>query len=699
MKVERFRMRFPNGLQGRVLLLACLLVAAAALLFAAPPKDEVTGPTVNPAYMDRSVVPGDDFYNYSCGTWQRNAQIASDRVAVSPGESLYDEHEQRLNKLILDAAKGHPAAGTPAGRVVELYNSYMNEAAIEARGVKRLEPHLKAIAAIKNKKQLARALGLTLRADEDALNMTNFHSMNLFGLWVAPGFNDSAHYTGYLMQGGIALPDREYYLSNSDAMKEIRAKYQQHVEKMFRLAGFDIVAERAAHVIALENAIAKVQWSLADDNDVHKANNLWSAEDFAKKAPGLNWAAYFGAAGLEDQKQFNVWQPSAVTGESALVASQPLDAWKDWLAFHAIESYGSVLPKPFAEEEFDFYGKVLGGASEQSPRWERAIGFVSGFVGDDLGQLYVKKYFPPEVKAQVQAMAANLIAVYRRRIEALSWMTPETKKEAIAKLDSLYVGVGYGESWHDYSNFLVKADDLFGNVWRGRLANYERNRALLGKVVDKKEWQMAPETINAVNLPLQNALNFPAAILEPPSFDPKAPAAANYGAIGAVIGHEISHAFDSDGAAFDAQGRLRNWWTPEDYAHFKAETAKLVAQYDGYKVFPDLSLNGKQTLAENLADAAGVAAAYDAYKQSLHGEAAPEQDGFSGDQQFFIAYAQSWADKLRDAALRDEVLTDTHSPGPWRALTVRNIDAWYAAFNVKPDEKLYLAPKDRVQIW
>ncbi|MDE3199651.1 MAG: M13 family metallopeptidase [Acidobacteriota bacterium] len=691
-------MKLTVALPGRIAVAACLPFAA-ALLFAAPPGHHVAGPTVNPSYMDTTVVPGNNFYKYACGDWEKNAKIPADRVEVSPGEPLYNEHQKRLDTLILDAAKDNPAAGTAARKVVDLYNSYMNESAVEAQGVKPLEPHLRSIAEIHNRKQLARALGLTLRADEDALNMTNFHSMNLFGLWVAPGFSDSAHYTAYLMQGGIAMPDREYYLSDADAMKKIRAKYVQHVEKMFTLAGFDHVAQRAARVIALEHAIAQVQWSLADNNDIHKANNPWSMKDFAKKAPGLDWAAYFHAAGLERQKQFIVWQPSAVIGESALVASQPVDTWKDWLAFHVIESYGSVLPKPFAEEEFDFYGKELGGASEQSPRWQRAVGFVSGYLGDDLGQLYVKRYFPPEVKAQVEAMVTNLIAVYRKRIEALTWMTPSTKKEAVAKLDSLYVGVGYGETWHDYSNYEVKPDDLFGNVWRGRLAKYERNRALLGKVVDKKEWQMAPQTINAVNLPLQNALNFPAAILEPPYFDPKAPAAANYGSIGAVIGHEISHTFDSEGSAFDAQGRVRNWWTPEDFAHFKAETAKLVAQYDAYKVFPDLSLNGRQTLAENLADVAGLDAALDAYHQSLEGKPAPQMDGFTGDQQFFIAFAQSWAVKMRDAALRDEVLTDTHSPGPWRALTVRNVNAWYGAFDVKPDEKLYLAPKDRVQIW
>lgn len=683
---------------------ACLAVVQLAALAATQPaavadSRQVSGPAVNPAYMDTAVQPGDDFYTYACGTWQMNAHIDADRSSVTPGEPIYNQHVKKLQELILDAAKGNPAVGSGPRKVADLYDSYMNEKAVEERGLKPLEPHLKEIAAIHNKEQLARALGQTLRADEDALNVTNFHSANLFGMWVAPGFEDSENYHPYLLQGGLMMPDREYYLSDSPAMKQIRAKYHAHIMTILNLAGFDNASTRADRIVALELGIAQAHWSLADNNDIQKTNNTWTKADFAIKAPGLDWTEYFRGAGLAQQKKFIVWQPSAFKGESALVASTSLDAWKDWLAFHLIESYGGVLPAKIAEEDFNFYGKTLGGVAEQSPRWRRAVGFVNGLLGDEVGQLYVKRYFPPEVKTQVQAMVANLIAVYRQRIEALTWMAPLTKKEALAKLDTLYVGVGYGESWHDYSNYQVRADDLFGNLWRGRMANYERNRALIGKTVDKKEWQMTPQTINAVNLPLQNALNFPAAILQAPSFDPKASPAANYGAIGAVIGHEISHTFDSEGASFDSMGRMRNWWTPEDYSHFKAETAKLAAQYDQYKPFPDLALNGKQTLAENIADVAGLTAAFQAYKESLHGVESPVEDGFTGDQQFFIAFAQSWATKLRPAALRREVLTDTHAPGPWRALTVRNLDPWYSAFNIKPSQKLYLAPKDRVQIW
>ena len=324
---------------------------------------------------------------------------------------------------------------------------------------------------------------------------------------------------------------------------------------------------------------------------------------------------------------------------------------------------------------------------------------MNGLLGDVVGQVYAQKYFSPAAKAQADAMVANLIAAFRKRIEALTWMNPATKAEAEAKLATLYVGIGYPETWHDYSNFEVKADDAFGNMWRGNLAEYQRQVARLGKPVDRHEWSMTPQTVNAVNLPLQNALNFPAAVLQPPFYDPEAPAAVNYGAIGSIMGHEISHTFDTEGSTFDSKGRLRNWWTPEDLKHFQQATAQLAAQYDAYKPFPDVSLNGRQTLAENIADVAGISAAYDGYRASLSGKAPPEQDGFSGDQQFFIAFGQNWGSKAREQALRQQVLTDPHSPGEYRAATVRNIDPWYDAFRVQAGEKLYLAPGERVRIW
>ena len=661
------------------------------------PKQETHG--INVANMDRSVKPGDNFHLYCNGDWIKRTEIPPDRSRLSVFTTLADVSDKRTSTLIEEAAKSGGAAGSSARKIADLYNSYMDEAAIEAKGLAPLQPHLKAIAAISNKKELASALGETLRADVDALNNTNFHTSHLFGLWVAPGFNDSDHYAAYLLQGGLQLPDREYYLSDSEPMRDIRSKYQAHVSAMLKLAGFTDTDARAERIVALEHAIAEKHLTLAENDDIHQANNTWKQADFVAKAPGLDWAEYFRGAGLSKPASFIVWQPTAFAGESALVASTPLDTWKDWLAYHMIEEYGDVLPKALADERYAFFGKVLQGAPEQRPRWQRGVVIVNRYLGDDVGKIYAQRYFSPEAKAQAQAMVANIIAAFRKRIEALSWMAAATKAEAQAKLNTLYVGVGYPETWIDYSAYEVKPDDIFGNVWRGNLFKYHHDVARLGAPVDRKEWSMTPQTVNAVNLPLQNALNFPAAILQPPFFDPLAPAAANYGAIGSVIGHEISHTFDSEGAAFDSKGGVRNWWTPADLQHFEAATAKLAAQYDTYKPFPDLSLNGKQTLAENIADVAGISASYDGFRASLAGKEAPVQDGFSGDQQFFIAFGQDYASKSREAALRQQVAVDSHSPAEFRADTVRNIDAWYAAFDVKPGETLYLAPADRVRIW
>jgi putative endopeptidase len=358
-----------------------------------------------------------------------------------------------------------------------------------------------------------------------------------------------------------------------------------------------------------------------------------------------------------------------------------------------------VLPKAFAEERFAFFGKTLQGTTEQRPRWARAVATVNVWLGDAVGQMYAKQYFPPESKARVEKMVANIEEAFRQRIDALTWMDPATKAEAKAKLSTLYVGIGYTSHWQDYSGYEVKADDIFGNLWRGNLFVYHGEIARLGKPVDREEWTMTPQTVNAVNLPLQNALSFPAAILEPPFFDAKAADAFNYGAIGAVIGHEVSHTFDTEGAAFDSKGRVRNWWTPADLAHFEASTQKLAEQYDTYKPFPDLAVNGKQTLAENLADVAGIAASYDAYHAALAGKTPPEQAGFSGDQQFFLAYGQTRANKPREGSLRQQVMTDPHSPSEYRTDAVRNIDAWYPAFQVKEGETLYLSPAERARIW
>ena len=677
------------------LLTAGVLLSLFAVFAQQASAPETHGITV--ANIDRSVKPGDDFYRFANGDWIKRTEIPPDRAIIDVFTKLADMSNKRMNDLIEELAKSNAPAGSGERKVADLFNSYMDEAGIEAKGLTPLRVHLDEIAAIGDKKQLASALGKTLRADVDALNNTNYHTPNIFGLWVAPGFQDSEHYTAYLMQGGLQLPDREYYLADSEHMKNVRAKYEAHIIAMLKLAGFSDAETRAKRIVELEHSIAQSHRSLAENEDIHKADTMWKQADFSAKAPGLDWAEYFRAAGLSHVQNFDVWQPDAFTKEAALVESSPLETWKDWLAFHLVEAYSGVLPKAFNDERFSFVGKVLSGAQQQRPRWQRGVFVVDGLLGDVVGQIYVKRYFAPEAKAQAQAMVANLITAFHKRIDALDWMNASTKAEAQAKLSTLYVGIGYPETWHDYSNFEVKPDDAFGNIWRGNFSDYQRQIARLGKPVDKKEWSMTPQTVNAVNLPLQNALNFPAAILQPPFYDPQAPAAANYGAIGTVIGHEISHTFDTLGSTFDSKGRLRNWWTPEDLKHFEASTQRLADQYDTYKPFPDLAINGKQTLAENIADVAGISAAYDGYKAS--GKPAPAVAGFTSDQQFFIAFGQNWGEKAREAALRQQVMTDPHSPGEYRADNVRNIDAWYSAFEVKPGEKLYLTPNERVRIW
>jgi endothelin-converting enzyme/putative endopeptidase len=676
----------------KVSLLVLVLIGAVA-------AQNNSTPGIAVGNMDATVKPGDNFFAYCNGAWLKRTEIPADRARISAFDRLNNVAEERSRSVIEEAGKSNPPAGSPTRKIADLYHSYMDESGIETRGLAPLKPHLDAIAAIKDKRELAYALGQTLRADVDALNNTNYHTANLFGLWVAPGFNDSDHYAAYLLQGGVQMPDREYYLSNSEHMRGLREKYEQHVVRILQLAGLTDSEARAKRIIALEHAIAEKHISLAESESIEHANNPWAQTDFAKKAPGLDWDEYFRGAGLTQQPTFIVWQPSAFTGESALVASESLDAWKDWLALHAIEAYAPVLPKALADERFAFFNQTLTGVATQRPRWQRGVVVVNNFLGDDVGRIYAERYFPPEAKAQAQAMVSNIIDAFHKRIDALSWMDPATKAEAHAKLKTLYVGIGYTETWHDYSAYEVRPDDIFGNLWRGRLFDYQHDVARLGKPVDRHEWSMTPQTVNAVNLPLQNALNFPAAILQPPFFDAKAPAAVNYGAIGSVIGHEISHTFDSEGAAFDSKGAVRNWWTPADLQHFESATAKLADQYSTYKPFPDLAVNGRQVLGEEIADLGGVAAAYDGYRASLGAKAGPTQDGFSGDQQFFIAFGQNWSSKSREAALRQQVLTDPHAPAEDRAATVRNIDAWYDLFDVKPGEKLYLAPRDRVRIW
>ena len=677
---------------------SCILpLLFCALAISAFPQTQ--DPGISISNMDPAVSPGDDFYLYANGAYIARTKLPVDRATMGVFNTLLDLSFKQIAGIIEDASKANAPDGSDERKIADLYHSYMDEAAIESHGLPALKPHLAKIAEIHTQRELAHALGLTLRADVDALNFTNFHTANIFGLWVAPSFNDPDHYAPYLLQGGGELPNRDYYLADSDSMKSIRAKYQIHVASMFRLAGLSDPDARATRVLALETAIAQKQISLADSEDIHKANNPWHAADFTAKAPGLDWAEFFRAAGLDKQDLFIIWQPSAFTGEAALVASEPIDNWKDLIAYHLLEDNATAISKALADERFAFFGTTLNGTPQQRPRDFRAQAFVSGTLGDPVGKIYAKRFFPPEAKAQVEAMVANLLAAFRVRLENITWMAPATKKEAITKLSTLKVSVGYPDHWRSYAGYQVSPDNLFANFRNAALFEYHYSLSRISQPTDRNEWCMEPQTVNAVNLPLDNSLNFPAAILQPPFFDPKAPAAHNYGAIGTIIGHEISHTFDSEGAAFDSMGRVRNWWTPEDLAHFDSVTAALAAQYDTYEPFPGVHVKGKQTLGESIADVAGLAAAFDAFHAALKGAPAPKVANFTGDQQFFIAFAQNWASVTRDAALRQQVLTDPHPPGQYRALTVRNEDGWYTAFDIQPTNKLYLAPKDRVRIW
>ena len=649
--------------------------------------------------MDLNVHPGDDFFGFVNGNWVKTTEIPNDRPSWGNFQILADLANRRLGDLItgLDATK--PQAGSESAKIADYYASYVDTSGIDAKGLAPIKPELDAIAQIGDKTALAQALGASLRTDVDALNNTNFHTPNLFGLWVAPSFDDPTKNQAYLMQGGLGLPDRDYYLKTDATMVATQAQYRQHIATIFKLANLDNADARAQAVYDLEKKIAQVHVSRADSEDVHKADNIWAASAFAAKAAGLDWSTFFKAAKLDGQQSFDVWQPGAVTGIAALVASQPLEVWKDWLTFHKLDGVSDVLPQGFRDENFAFYGKTLNGTPQQRPRDKLAVAATSADLGDAVGKLYVQKYFPPEAKAKAQAMVANIVAAFDKRIDRLEWMSPQTKAKAKEKLKTLYIGVGYPDKWQDYSGLQIKRGDALGNSERASLYRYQLDLAELAGPVDHTRWRMTPQTVNAVNLPLQNALNFPAAILNPPFYDKDADAVLNYGGIGSTIGHEISHSFDDQGSQFDAYGRLTNWWTPQDFAHFRAAADRLAAEFDAYQPLPDLHVNGKQTLSENIADVAGVSAAYDGYRASLGGKAAGAAQGYGGDQRFFIRFGQVWRGKYREAALRRQLLTDGHAPAMYRADTVRNLDAWYDAFQVKPGDKLYLAPKDRVRIW
>jgi predicted metalloendopeptidase len=653
---------------------------------------------IETSWMDKSVIPGDDFFSYADGSWVKNTAIPADRSRIG-GFYIADlQREKNTRELFDNIIKANPTGGTDA-LIANYYKAFVNTDAIDRAGMAPAKADLDAIGRIADVHQLSAAIGGTLRADTDPLNATNFQTQNLFGIFVTQGLATPGEQLPYIMQGGIGLPERDYYLSSDPKMAGTRAKYRTYIATILQNAGYPDPEGAAARIMDLETKIATAHEPREQSEDFANGAQVWTRQQLEQKAPGIDWAALLGAAGLGSAQKFDAYHFASIPKLSALVASQPLQNWKEWLAFHTINQQANVLPKPIRDANFAFYGTTLAGTPQQRPRDQLALNATSNMLQDAVGKAYVDKYFPASAKTQIEAMVGNLKAAFARRVKAIGWMSPSTKQEALKKVENIVVGVGYPDSWRDYSGLQISADDAYANQKNARLWEYRHQLAKIGKPMDRKEWWMPPQLVNAINMPVANALNFPAAILVKPFFDPNADAAFNYGAIGATIGHEISHSFDTGGALFDSSGRMRNWWTPADFKAFQAQAQLLEKQFDAYEALPGLHVNGKLTINENIADVAGLGAAFDAYKASLGGKPAPTIDGLTGDQRFFLAFAQSWAVKSRPETLRQIVLTNGHAPEQFRAQTVRNIDAWYPAFHVQPGQKLYLPADKRVKIW
>ncbi len=649
--------------------------------------------------IDKSVKPGDDFFAYANGNWVKRTEIPADRSSVG-GFYIADQEREKNSIALFDAIlKSNAAANTDEGRIANYYKAYLDTAAIDRAGLAPAKADLDAIAGIADKRALSAAIGKTIRADVDPLNATKFGTDHLFGIFVTQGLNTPGETLPYILQGGLGMPDRDYYLSSDAKMAGLRDKYRAYVEAVMTAAGNPDPKAAAARIIALETKIAGAHATIDESDDFAKGATVWTRAELETKAPGMDWTQLLNAAQLGTAPKFEAYHNGAIPKLAALVGSEPLDAWKDWLAFHTLNEHANVLPAPIRDANFAFYGTALRGTPEPRPRDKLALNATSNALQGAVGKAYVDKYFPARNKASIQTMVDGIKAAFAKRVEGLDWMAPATKAEALKKVETIVVGVGYPDSWRDYSAVTISPNDAYANASAASAAEYRNQLAKIGKPMNRAEWWMPPQLVNAVNLPVQNALNFPAAILVRPFYDPGADAAFNYGGIGATIGHEISHSFDNNGALFDSTGNLRNWWTPADLARFQQSGKALADQYDQYTPFPGAHVKGAQTLGENIADVAGLQASYDAYRASLNGKPAPVIDGLTGDQRFFIAYEQSWAEKTREESLRQQIATNGHAPGQYRALTVRNLDPWYAAFNVKPGDKLYLAPEKRVRVW
>jgi len=661
-------------------------------------QEQGTGIGIDLASMDKSVVPGDDFYHYANGSWLKKTQIPADRSSIGAFWIADQQREKNTRELFDGIIKSNPTSGNEA-LIANYYKAYLDTAALDRAGLAPAKADLDAINAIADKPALSAAIGSRLRADTDPLNATNFSTQNLFGIFVSQGLATPGEQLPYLMQGGLGLPGREYYLAGDADMAGVRDKYKAYIAQLLQLANYPDPQGSAQRIMDLETKIAKAHEPREQSEDFKNGAQVWTRAQLEQKAPGIDWGALLGAAQLGSVQKFDAYHYAAIPKLAALVGSEPLQSWKDWMTFHTLNQQANVLPTPFRNASFAFNGTVLQGVTKMRPRDISSLNSTSNNLQDAVGKAYVDKYFPASAKTEIQGMVDNIKDAFARRVQAIDWMADSTKQEALKKVRGIVVGVGYPDSWRDYSGLTISPTDAYANQKNAALFEYKYQISKIGKSMDRKEWWMPPQLVNAVNLPVQNALNFPAAILVRPFFDPTADAAFNYGAIGSVIGHEISHSFDNGGALFDASGALRNWWTPADFKRFEAAGNALAAQFDQYEALPGLHVKGKLTLSENIADVAGLGAALEAYHASLKGKPAPTINGLTGDQRFFIAYAQAWAAMYRDPILKQIVLTNGHAPDMFRAVTVRNIDAWYPAFDVKPGQKLYLPPDKRVKIW
>ena len=631
--------------------------------------------------MDKSVQPGDDFYAYANGTWAKNTEIPADKSNYGMFTALADLSQTRTRE-ILDVAKGDP--NSMIGRA---YASYLDSAAVEAKGLAPIEPWLNKIRAV-DKAGLAKLL-----AEADRSGVQHF-----FGGYVGQDDKNPEVYIYTMFQGGIGMPDRDFYLNENERNTKLQAAYLTHLENVLTLAGEKDAAARAKAIYDFEKQVATVHWDKNDSSDATKVYNKMTIAELAAAAPGFDWQGFIRGIGVGEDTIL-VSQPSAFTGEAKLLAGAPIGVIRDMLIIRSLDGFSDVLPDAVAEEAFSFYGTALSGTPQMQERWKRAVDFTTGNMGEAVGKDYVAKYFPPETKAAMDVLVKNVLAALDTRITNLTWMQPETKVKAKKKLANFTTKIGYPDRWKDYSKLEIKAGDLFGNALRSNQFAHDDNISRLGGPIRRWEWGMTPMTVNAYANFGMNEIVFPAAILQPPFFDPHADDAINYGGIGAVIGHEVSHHFDDQGAKYDETGKLADWWTPADVAAFEAAGKALVAQYDAYEVLPGEKLDGTFTLGENIGDLAGLTIAYDAYRKSLGGKEAPVIGGLTGDQRFFLGWAQVWRRNYREQNLSQRITTDPHSPSIQRTWVSRNLDPWYKAYQIKQGQKLYLAPKDRVRIW